>query len=56
MRMKKIVSAACFLVISASAHAGIFGDSGDFKCGREDAVKAVQDAIRDDATARLQTA
>ncbi|UAN16689.1 lysozyme inhibitor LprI family protein [Enterobacter asburiae] len=55
MRMKKIASVLSFLVVSVSAHAGMFGDSGDFKCGRDDAVKAVQDTLRDDASAKLQT-
>ncbi|WP_439413246.1 lysozyme inhibitor LprI family protein, partial [Enterobacter ludwigii] len=55
MRMKKTASVLSFLVVSASAHAGMFGDSGDFKCGRDDAVKAVQDTLRDDASAKLQT-
>lgn len=55
MRMKKTASVLSLLVVSVCAYAGMFGDSGDFKCGRDDAVQAVKNAIRDDASAKLQT-
>ncbi|WP_193161800.1 lysozyme inhibitor LprI family protein [Enterobacter ludwigii] len=55
MRMKKTASVLSLLVVSVCAHAGMFGDSGDFRCGRDDVVKAVRDTLRDDASAKLQT-
>ncbi len=40
-------------LFSLSAQAGLFGGE-DFKCGRDDAVKAVQDYIKSEAGAKLQ--
>ncbi|MFO6296699.1 lysozyme inhibitor LprI family protein [Rahnella selenatireducens] len=46
-----LTSASLF---SLSAHAGFFGGGDEFKCGRDDAVKAVQDYIKSEAGAKLQ--
>ncbi|VEA64670.1 Uncharacterized protein conserved in bacteria [Serratia plymuthica] len=41
-------------VFSSTANAGLF-DSNDFKCGRDDAVKALSEHIRNDASGLLQS-
>ncbi|HCM9210243.1 TPA: DUF1311 domain-containing protein [Enterobacter roggenkampii] len=49
----------CFLVLSTllfsfNATAGLFDSAPEFKCGREDAIAAMQSKIRDDAMSKLQ--
>jgi Uncharacterized protein conserved in bacteria len=55
MTFKKIVPAAIALTFTANAYAGLFSSSDDFKCGREDAVKALSDSFRSDASGLLQS-
>lgn len=51
---KKSMLLSSLLIFSVSAHAGLFGGD-DFKCGREDAVKALQDSIKSAAAGVLQS-
>ncbi|MEN4889917.1 lysozyme inhibitor LprI family protein [Erwinia billingiae] len=51
---KKSLLLSSFLFCSLSAHAGFFGGN-DFKCGRDDAVKALPDSIRTGAAGMLQS-
>lgn len=51
---KKSMLLSSLLICSVSAHAGFFGGD-DFKCGREDAVKALQDSIKSAAAGVLQS-
>lgn len=51
---KKYFLLSAIVVLSFNANAGLF-DSNDFKCGREDAVKALSDFIRNDASGLLQS-
>lgn len=51
---KKSLLLSSFLFCTVSAHAGLFGGD-DFKCGREDAVKALQESIRSGAAGKLQS-
>jgi len=55
MKAVKILSGMSLFIFSISAQAGFFGQSDDFKCGREDAIKAVQNTLRETASATLQT-
>ncbi|HEJ0335088.1 TPA: DUF1311 domain-containing protein [Klebsiella aerogenes] len=55
MTFKKFVPAAIALTFTANAYAGLFSSSDDFKCGREDAVKALSDSFRSDASGLLQS-
>ncbi|CNK40963.1 lysozyme inhibitor LprI family protein [Yersinia mollaretii] len=52
--LKKSFLLSSVLFVSLNAHAGFFGGD-DFKCGREDAVKALQDYIKSDAEGLLQS-
>ncbi|WP_145531779.1 lysozyme inhibitor LprI family protein [Yersinia kristensenii] len=52
--LKKSFLLSSVLFISLNAHAGFFGGD-DFKCGREDAVKALQDYIKSGAGGQLQS-
>ncbi|MFZ1875129.1 MAG: lysozyme inhibitor LprI family protein [Chania sp.] len=51
---KKYLLATAIAALSFNANAGLF-DSNDFKCGREDAVKAFSDFIKSDASGLLQS-
>lgn len=51
---KKSLLLSSFLFCSLSAHAGFFGGD-EFKCGRDDAVKALQESIRGEAAGMLQS-
>ncbi|QHB33843.1 DUF1311 domain-containing protein [Yersinia canariae] len=53
--LRKCFILSSVLFFSVNAQAGFFGDSNDFKCGREDAVKALQDYIRGEAEGLLQS-
>ncbi|MGR7525742.1 lysozyme inhibitor LprI family protein [Klebsiella aerogenes] len=55
MKLIKFVPAIIALTCTANAYAGFFGSSDDFKCGREDAVKALSDSFRSDASGLLQS-
>lgn len=50
---KKIALLTLVSVFSYEANAGLF-DSNDFKCGRDDAIKALSEYIRNDASGQLQ--
>ena len=52
--LKKLALLVASGLFSYSANAGLF-DSSDFKCGRDDAVKALSDHIRNDALSLLQS-
>ena len=54
MMFRKLVLLAAVSIFSSTANAGLF-DSSDFKCGRDDAVKALAEYIKDDASALLQS-
>lgn len=51
---KKYLLMTAIAALSFNANAGLF-DSNDFKCGREDAVKAFSDFIKNDASGLLQS-
>ncbi|EPJ1512390.1 lysozyme inhibitor LprI family protein [Escherichia coli] len=51
---KRMMLLAVITVSTGTANAGLF-DSNDFKCGREDAVKALSDYIKNDAAGLLQS-
>jgi uncharacterized protein YecT (DUF1311 family) len=51
---KKLSLLTVVAVFSNVANAGLF-DSNDFKCGRDDAIKALADYIRNDASGLLQS-
>lgn len=55
MKFIKFVPAVIALTCTANAYAGFFSSSDDFKCGREDAVKALSDSFRSDASGLLQS-
>lgn len=50
----KVALLSAIMAFSGVANAGLF-DSNDFKCGREDAVKALADYIKNDASGILQS-
>lgn len=52
--LKQVVLLTMVSTFSLSATAGLF-DSNDFKCGREDSVKALSDYIKDTASGSLQS-
>ncbi|WP_345830744.1 lysozyme inhibitor LprI family protein [Erwinia sp. HDF1-3R] len=54
MMFRKLALLVAVGVFSNAANAGLF-DSNDFKCGRVDAVKALSDYIRNDASGLLQS-
>lgn len=54
MKLMKYSLALIVLTCTANAYAGFFSSSDDFKCGREDAVKALQQYIKDGASEMLQ--
>ncbi|HFE3555201.1 TPA: hypothetical protein ACF3IQ_000179 [Enterobacter hormaechei] len=56
MRDKYSFIAVSTLLFSLNANAGLFDSTSDFKCGRDDAISAVQSKIRDDAVSKLQVA
>ncbi|HAG7093196.1 TPA: DUF1311 domain-containing protein [Escherichia coli] len=51
---KRMMLLAVITASTGTANAGLF-DSNDFKCGREDAVKALSDYIKNDAAGLLQS-
>lgn len=55
MKMQHACSAIVLSVVSLNAHAGFFSSSDDFKCGREDALQAVQKSIKESASEILQS-
>ncbi|HAT1616397.1 TPA: DUF1311 domain-containing protein [Raoultella ornithinolytica] len=55
MKFMKFVPAVIALTCTANAYAGFFSSSDDFKCGREDAVKALSDYFHSDASGLLQS-
>ncbi|MEJ5074339.1 lysozyme inhibitor LprI family protein [Enterobacter ludwigii] len=54
MKFMKFIPAVIALTCTANAYAGFFSSSDDFKCGRDDAVKALQQHIKDGASEMLQ--
>ncbi|ENO0289366.1 MULTISPECIES: lysozyme inhibitor LprI family protein [Enterobacter] len=54
MRAKYSFIVLSTLLFSFTATAGLFDSAPEFKCGREDAVAAMQAKIRDDAMSKLQ--
>jgi len=52
--LKKLALLSVIVAFSGAANAGLF-DSNDFKCGRDDAVKALADYIKNDASGMLQS-
>lgn len=55
MKLIKFIPTIVALACTANAHAGFFSSSDDdFKCGRDDAVKALQQYIKDGASEMLQ--
>ncbi|PLR36601.1 lysozyme inhibitor LprI family protein [Chimaeribacter arupi] len=52
---KKALMLVSFSLFSLQAHAGFFGGGESFKCGREDAVTALQSHIKSDAMGQLQS-
>lgn len=55
MKLMKYIPAVIALTCTANAYAGLFSSSDDFKCGREDAVKALSEHFRSDASGLLQS-
>jgi hypothetical protein len=55
MKLMKFIPAFFALTCAVNAHAGFFSSSDDFKCGRADAVKALSDYFRSDASGLLQS-
>lgn len=56
MRAQYSLLAVSTLLFSLHVNAGLFDSTPDFKCGRDDAISAVQSKIRDDAVSKLQEA
>ncbi|AVR04463.1 lysozyme inhibitor LprI family protein [Pluralibacter gergoviae] len=56
MRILKLSSIAFLSVCSLNAQAGLFSSADDFKCGRDDAISAVRQYIKDATGGRLQSA
>lgn len=54
MMFRKLALLVAVGVFSSAANAGLF-DSNDFKCGRDDAVKALAEHIKNDASGLLQS-
>lgn len=54
MMFRKLALLVAVGVFSSAANAGLF-DSNDFKCGRDDAVKALAEHIKSDASGLLQS-
>lgn len=54
MMFRKVALLVAVGVFSSAANAGLF-DSNDFKCGRDDAVKALAAYIKNDASGLLQS-
>lgn len=50
---RKFLAASILFLFSQGASAGLF-DSNDFKCGRDDAISAIQKYIKDEASGVLQ--
>ncbi|TKI02541.1 lysozyme inhibitor LprI family protein [Martelella alba] len=55
MKFIKFIPAVIALTCTANAYAGFFSSSDDFKCGREDAVKALSVYFHGDASGLLQS-
>ncbi|HAV1831584.1 TPA: DUF1311 domain-containing protein [Enterobacter hormaechei subsp. steigerwaltii] len=55
MKSMKYIPAVIALTCTANAYAGFFSSSDDFKCGREDAVKALSHYFSSDASGLLQS-
>lgn len=54
MIFRKLALLVAVGVFSSAANAGLF-DSNDFKCGREDAVIALSEYFKSDASGLLQS-
>lgn len=54
MKFMKYITALITFTCAANSYAGFFSSSDEFKCGRDDAVKALQQYIRDGASEMLQ--
>lgn len=54
MKFMKYIPSVITIIFTANAYAGLFSSSDEFKCGREDAVKALQQYIKDGASEMLQ--
>lgn len=54
MKFMKYIPALIALTCTANSYAGFFSSSDDFKCGREDAIKALKQYIKDGASEMLQ--
>jgi len=52
--LRKVSLLTAIIMFSGAAQAGLF-DSNDFKCGRDDAVKALVEYIKNDASGMLQS-
>ncbi|HEY2454526.1 MAG TPA: lysozyme inhibitor LprI family protein [Scandinavium sp.] len=55
MKLVKFTPAVLALIFSVNVHAGLFSSSDDFKCGRDDAVKALQQYVKDNTSAMIQS-
>lgn len=55
MKFIKIIPATMIMICSINAHAGLFSSSDDFKCGRDDAVKALQQYFKDNTSGMIQS-
>lgn len=55
MKFLKTVPLITLALCSLNVHAGLFDSSDDFKCGRDDAVKAVGQYIKDKVGGQLQS-
>lgn len=54
--LRNLLLLASVTCLSFNVHAGFFKSSEEFKCGRDDAVKALQDHIKNDAMGGMQKA
>lgn len=52
--LRKVFLLTMVSAFSFNATAGLF-DSNDFKCGREDSIKALSDYIKESASGSLQS-
>lgn len=54
MKYVKVTTIAFAITCSVNAHAGLFSSNDDFKCGRDDAINAVQHYIKDTTAGLIQ--
>ncbi|HEY2454424.1 MAG TPA: lysozyme inhibitor LprI family protein [Scandinavium sp.] len=54
MKLVKFIPATIGLICSVNVHAGLFSSSDDFKCDRDDAVKALQQYVKDYSSGMVQ--